>query len=165
MKTLALASLLLTLAVARAAAAGGPAWVRAKADARRWTDNLLAKVRADPRFDAASFDGKLGEAWKMAANIERGERERDAERAKAVPKERARSRRILELNLLYVYGNVLPRILDESTSEALPGRAYAGKDLALAIEEEPYRRRYAALVKGYQVSADLLMDFPPPKGN
>jgi hypothetical protein len=132
-----------------------PAWTAAKADAQRWRDNLLAGVAKTGQYDVASFQKTLDEAWRIAARIEGHERTLHLKRIKAVPEQKKLSREIMELNLLYVYGNILPRILDEST-ELAPGRAYAGGDLKVAISETDFRAREAAQRVGAEFPEKLM---------
>ena len=140
-----------------------PSWETAKADAQRWTAALLSGVEKDGRYDVESFKTHLAEAWRLAANIERAQRSLDRKRAAAVPAEKRLSRRMLELNLLYVYGNVFPRVIDESTDFAVPGRVYAGGELKTSIDEETYRARDAALRNASHAPADLMPELPGPE--
>ncbi|MDP3543627.1 MAG: hypothetical protein Q8T11_14245 [Elusimicrobiota bacterium] len=148
--------------VSRAAAPAEPAppaWRQAKAKARRWTDSLLKGVAKSGKYDVANYKTTLDDVWRMCANIERAEFALHKKRLAAVPGEEKRSKKILELNLLYVYGNIIPRLIDESTALA-PGRAYAGTDLAVSIEERPYREQIEVLQLASRAPPELMPAMP-----
>ena len=157
---LALAILLPSASFASDAQAVPPApWVKAKDDARRWTDAVLAKT---PETEAAGLRPELESAWSRAYGAEAAERRLNDKRLAASPRQAAQSQRLLELDLLYVYGAVLPRLLEESVDAAAPGRGSAGGELAPVLDEAAYRARAAELSRGLAVRPELVRGTPAP---
>lgn len=138
------------------------AWLVAKADAKRWTAALLVGVAKSGRYNVASYKDGMDQAWSLAASIEDSQEGIHRKRVAAVPSAESLSLKILELNLLYVYGNIFPRLVDESTDLA-PGRAYAGGDLHVAIEEADYRTKFASLSAGAEFPPRLVHALPGPR--
>lgn len=136
-------------------------WIMAKAAARHWTDDLLAAIKKSDRYEVADFEVKLEKAWKICEFIQRKQWEHHEKRIAAYPAKKDISRDIFELNVLYCFGNILPRVLDESTTHA-PGRAYV-PELAVAIEEASYRERFAKLRDAGAFPADIILEMPPRK--
>lgn len=139
-----------------------PSWRQAKTDARRWTDELLRGVARDKSYDLDSFKSVTRKMWDLAANAERRERDFHEKRLAAVPNEKRLLRRLLNLRLLYIYGNILPRVLEESTANT-PGRAYLHSKITLAIEEQPFRAEETSLRRASQ-APEKLWGSPPPPG-
>lgn len=142
--------------------AKGAAWIAAKADARRWTAALLEGVAKSGQYDVAAFKAYMDRAWDLAESTETAQKKLHSKRVAAVPAAKDLSRKMLELNLLYVYGNIFPRLVDESTDLA-PGRAYAGGDLHASIEEEDFRAQAAALRNGAEFPPHLMRELPRPR--
>lgn len=138
-----------------------PSWQQAKADVRRWTDELLEGVARDKNYDLDSYKSSMREMWDIAANAERKERDFHKKRLAAVPDEKRLLKRLMNLRLLYIYGNVLPRVLDESTANT-PGRGHLHSKIALAIEELPFRAEEAALRLASKAPEKLWRSPPPP---
>lgn len=159
-------TLLLCAALFATAAAPAPdpapakPWETARADARIWTDELLKGITRDKSYDVESFKTAMEKVWAMAENIDRNQRKLHKARLAAAPKEKKLLGKLLDLRLLYVYGNILPRIIDESTVTA-PGRAFLKSKLVLAISEEDFRAKDAALRARSKLSDELWDAFPP----
>lgn len=134
-------------------------WIKAKDDARRWTDAVLAKT---PEPQAAGLRAELETAWSRAKGAETAERRLNDKRLVASPKQAAQSQRLLELNLLYVYGAVLPRMLEESVDAAAPGRGRAGGELTPALDDADYQARSAELRRVLAVPPELVRETPAP---
>ncbi|HXT02384.1 MAG TPA: hypothetical protein VN915_17050 [Elusimicrobiota bacterium] len=150
-----LAAALVLPSASPAAEKAAPAapWVKAKDDARRWIDAVLASAAKSGQ--SADLRSELETAWARAAGAEAAERRLNDKRLVAAPKQAAQSQRLLELDLLYLYGRVLPRLLDESAMNDAPGRGRAGGEWANVIDEESYREQSAALRKTLSVPAEL----------
>lgn len=139
-------------------------WPEVKARASRAQDALLARVAADPAFDAASYRSSLAEAWRLVEKMEESERGRAAvlngrlheEVAGGAITEGERTRRsnavarLFQLRMLFAYGNLMPRILDESVTVdgRQVGRDYAGADWRLEFTEDEMR----AVHPGYRAA-------------
>jgi hypothetical protein len=134
-------------------------WIKAKDDARRWTDAVLART---PEPQAAGLGAELETDWSRASGAETAERRLNDKRLVASPRQAAQSQRLLELNLLYVYGAFLPRMLEESVDAAAPGRGRAGGELAPALDDEAYRSRSAELRRALAVPPELVRETPAP---
>jgi len=157
-----LAALLLPSAsfAAEGKAASPAPWLKAKDDARRWTDAVLAsaaKAGAD-----AGLRAELETAWSRAEGAESAERRLNDKRLAAAPKQAARSQKLLELDLLYVYGAVLPKLLEDGVDAYAPGRGKAGGELKSVLDEDAYRQRSTMLSRGLTVPPELLSALPAP---
>jgi hypothetical protein len=149
------AALLLSGSAIARAAVSEPSWQDAKDQAHRWTGEMIENIARDGRYDVEDFKSHFRDVWATAKNIETTERTQHKKRLAAAPQERRLMERIFELRMLYIYGNLLPRILDESTSHA-PGRAFMDSKLVLAIEEPDFRARHSALRRQSRLSDELL---------
>lgn len=134
-------------------------WLKAKDDARRWMDAVLAKT---PEPDVEGLRAELETAWSRAAGAEAAERRLNDKRLAASPKQAAQSQRLLELNLLYVYGGLLPRMLEDGVDRSAPGRGRAGGELTPALDEAAYQARSEALRKVLAVPPELVRETPAP---
>jgi len=134
---------------------GPAAWEKARDDARRWTDAVLAAAAKAGAENVPGFRSEMERAWGMAQNAESAERRLNEQRLRAAPKQAAQEQKILELNLLYVYGCLLPEILEESAMTYAPGRGRAGGELARPIDETRYQAESAALSRSLNLPAEL----------
>ncbi len=182
---LAVAVLLASASLSAAQAAMSPArraeidaqvsqWTEAKARGRRATDALLARIAADRAYDAASFRKAMADTWRMLEGLEQGERRRQQKLEERLATtaslgiisgtERAvRSEavdRLFQLRMLSVYGDILPRILDESVrvNNRDIGRHYAGADWRQVLTEDEMRLVHVDYRAATGLSLDLLDD-------
>ncbi len=130
-------------------------WAEVKARGRRATDALLARVAVDPAYDAASYRKGLDSAWATLESIEQSEIRRQglldarlrseaasgvitlaqlAQRSEVVA-------RLVCLRLLFAYGDILPRVLDEAVrvNDRNVGRYYAGADWQQVLTQDEWR--------------------------
>jgi hypothetical protein len=128
-------------------------WPEAKARALRGFQAMSAAIAADSRLDHARFQSHIDEAWEAALRIEAREQRRrellevrlEAENGGVPTGEQARRSRALsrlfELRMLFTYGNLMPRIMDETVTEdgRQAGRALAGPDWQIDISQDEMR--------------------------
>lgn len=127
-------------------------WRDRKARAERIKDRFLLEVRADKNLDAAAFEKGIAEAWALLESVEEKEQRRfdrlggilDDEAASSridpvvLAREKAVLGKIHNLRRLMLYGNMLPRILDESVVKdgQQVGRSYASPEWAVPVKWE-----------------------------
>lgn len=136
-----------------------PQWQDVKAQEKRAVDTFLATIEKSPNtYNVSGFRASVDEALKHCANIEATERARfiklktrmdeDVRNGKMSLEEWNRRStaltRLAHIRVLYVWGNLLPRILDEAPSNAgVKGRTLAGPDWEIVLTEDEMKELHA----------------------
>ncbi len=128
-----------------------PRWQEVKSKAS-WTKNkFLSGIARDSKFNYQSFQSQIEEAWSLCENIERTERNRQGYLLGLLDKAFSKGKisqdeqihragivsKIFQIRMLFTYGSMMPRILDESTEESgQQGRLYAGPEWEGVLTQE-----------------------------
>lgn len=138
-------------------------WRELRSAARRATAAIRASARDEGGADLEGVLARLDEAWDLCGRIETREMlHRDALAARlraqatagALTADEAARRldyvdRVARVHMLLLYGNIMPRILDETwvDREQRPiGHRWAGPDWAVAVAQEQVTETLKALI-------------------
>jgi hypothetical protein len=126
-------------------------WQDIKQRAQRMRDTFLAHLGRDAELDRASFEKGVAQAWAKCESIELSERARrrslsqelmtalalDRLDQRSYDERSAAVERLFAARMVFIYGNLFPRVLDESVSDRTGtiGRRFAA-EWALAISQE-----------------------------
>ncbi len=145
-----------------------PQWQEAKSKAALTRDVFLSGIAQDSRLNYESFRSHIEKAWSFCEGIERMEDSRQQYLSKLLHDEFSKGSisadewlrrtdlvsKIFQIRMLFTYGNLMPRILDEATEQTgKQGRFYAGPGWGILLNQEEMRN----LHKEYKE----LVGFPP----
>lgn len=136
-------------------------WQDVKSQSRRMLDTYKENMARDTRFNGVAYGPKIEKAWPTILKAEDSERgrflklrgvlDRDYRAAKLAAEDwnlrTSAVNKLENLRMLYLYGNMLPRIIDQTTEDAgFKGRELAGPDWELVLTEDEYK----AVEDGYK---------------
>lgn len=131
-------------------------WAGQKSKAEKMVTLFLKNIKERSEFNYDDFKSHLDKAMSLSADIEKREQKRlkkmkgvldellSSGRISAQEKEKREKAltAIIQLRMLYVYGNLLPRILDESVviNGQRSGKQFAGSDWKIQVTEEEFKK-------------------------
>lgn len=133
-----------------------PDWASQKSKAEKMVTLFLKNIKERSEFDRDDFKAHLDEAESLLADIEKRE-QKLLKKLKGILDELLSSGQIgvqekgnrekavttiVQLRMLYIYGNLLPRILDECVviNGQQTGKQFAGSDWKIQITEEEFKK-------------------------
>lgn len=145
-------------------------WQEVKSKARRTKNEFLSTIAQDSRFDYRSFQGPIAEAWSICEGIEQTERNRQEHLSRLLDEELSKGEislgervrrggivaKIFQIRMLFTYGNLMPRILDESTAASgQQGRLFAGPEWEVVLSQEEMNNLHGEYRKLSGFSSEL----------